>query len=120
MSANRSAISKAQALKGHLDMLLLAILEAGPRHGYAVKEALRDGSAGRFDLPTGTVYPALHRLERAGLITGSWSTVNGRRRRTYEITIAGARRLHTEHGQWREFANTITTMLETSPWPATR
>src|SRR5207253_2112590 len=57
--------SDAQALKGHLDVLLLATLEDGPRHGYAVKEALREGSGGRFDLPTGSVYPALHR--RAGL-----------------------------------------------------
>ena len=55
-------------LKGHLEGLLLATLEAGPLHGYAVMEALRTGSGGRVDLPTGTVYPALHRLERAGLI----------------------------------------------------
>src|SRR5947209_7462972 len=63
--------SDAQALKGHLDVLLLAALEDGPRHGYAVKEALREGSGGRFDLPTGTVYPALHRLEDAGLVAGT-------------------------------------------------
>ena len=62
--------AEAQALKGHLDALLLAALEGGPAHGYAVKEALREGSGGRFDLPTGTIYPALHRLERAGLIAG--------------------------------------------------
>jgi Transcriptional regulator PadR-like family len=49
----------AQALKGHLDTLLLASLEGGPRHGYAVKEALRSGSDARFDLPAGTIYPAL-------------------------------------------------------------
>jgi PadR family transcriptional regulator PadR len=54
-------------LKGHLDTLLLASLENGPRHGYAVKEALRAGSDARFDLPTGTIYPALRRLEAAGL-----------------------------------------------------
>jgi DNA-binding PadR family transcriptional regulator len=111
--------AQAQALKGHLDVLLLAALEDGPRHGYAVKEALREGSDGRFDLPTGTVYPALHRLEAAGLIAGSWSTVDGRRRRTYQLTAAGKRRLHTERGNWREFAAAITTMLETRPWPAT-
>src|SRR3954447_11630876 len=69
--------AEAQALKGHLDALLLATLEDGPRHGYAIKEALRDASGGRFDLPTGTVYPALHRLEAAGLISGSWSRADG-------------------------------------------
>ena len=82
--------------------------------------ALREGSSGRFDLPTGTIYPALHRLEGAGLIAGSWSIVDGRRRRTYQLTAAGTRRLHADRGNWREFATTITAMLETRPWPATR
>src|SRR5215467_7998599 len=109
----------AQALKGHLDVLLLATLEGGPLHGYAVKEALREGSGGRFDLPTGTIYPALHRLERAGLIAGSWSIVDGRRRRTYRLTPNGRRRLHTDRADWREFAATITSLLERRSWPAT-
>ena len=61
---------RAETLKGHLDGMLLASLEAGPRHGYAIMEALRAGSGGQFDLPTGTVYPALRRLERAGLVRG--------------------------------------------------
>ena len=55
---------RAETLKGHLDGILLAVLEPGPRHGYAIMEALRIRSGGRVDLPTGTVYPALHRLER--------------------------------------------------------
>ena len=96
---------EAQVLKGHLDTLLLAMLEGGPRHGYAVIEALREGSDGRFDLPTGTVYPALHRLERAGLISGSWSVVDGRRK------LAGDR------ANWREFAQAVTRLLEPEPWP---
>ena len=94
---------RAEVLKGHLDALLLATLAAGPRHGYAIKEALRVGSGGRFDLPTGTVYPALHRLERAGLIRGSWSTVNGRRRRNYELTPSGRRALNQERDLLRDF-----------------
>ncbi|HZO67937.1 MAG: PadR family transcriptional regulator [Kribbellaceae bacterium] len=110
----------AQALKGHLDVLLLATLTAGPRHGYAIKEALRDGSNGRFDLPTGTVYPALHRLDRAGLITGSWSVVDGRRRRTYQLTAAGRRKLAGERAGWHEFARAVTALLEPDPWPTTR
>ena len=111
--------SDAQALKGHLDVLLLAALEDGPRHGYAVKEVLREGSGGRFDLPTGTIYPALHRLEKAGLIAGSWSVVDGRRRRTYRLTPAGRRRLGTDRGTWREFAAAVTAVLDGRPWPAT-
>jgi PadR family transcriptional regulator PadR len=109
----------AQALKGHLDALLLAALEDGPRHGYAVKEVLREGSGGRFDLPTGTVYPALHRLEAAGLIAGSWSTVDGRRRRDYRLTPAGRRRLSGDRANWREFAAAVNALLEQPPWPAT-
>ena len=81
---------RAEELKGHLDTLLLAALEDGPRHGYAVMDALRQSTGGRLDLPTGTIYPALHRLEQAGLIAGSWSVVAGRRRRLYQLTAAGA------------------------------
>jgi DNA-binding PadR family transcriptional regulator len=110
---------QAQVLKGHLDALLLAALADGPRHGYAVKEALREGSGGRFDLPTGTVYPALHRLEAAGLIAGSWSIVDGRRRRGYQLTAAGRHRLAADRASWREFAAAVSTLLEGQPWPAT-
>jgi DNA-binding PadR family transcriptional regulator len=110
---------QAQVLKGHLDTLLLAALEDGPRHGYAIKEVLRERSGGRFDLPTGTIYPALHRLADAGLIAGDWSVVDGRRRRTYRLTPTGANRLHAERGSWREFAATVTSLLAAEPWPAT-
>ena len=109
---------KAEVLKGHLDALLLATLATGPRHGYGIKEALRLGSGGRFDLPTGTVYPALHRLERAGLIRGSWSTVNGRRRRSYQLTAAGRRALGQERSAWQEFSTAVTALLgDGLPWP---
>jgi PadR family transcriptional regulator, regulatory protein PadR len=109
----------AQILKGHLDVLLLAALAGAPRHGYAVKEALRTGSGGRFDLPTGTVYPALHRLERAGLIVSTWSTADGRRRRTYRLTAAGERRLAGDRANWRDFAAAVTALLEPTPCPTT-
>jgi PadR family transcriptional regulator, regulatory protein PadR len=109
---------RAEVLKGHLDGLLLATLEAGPRHGYAVMEALRAGSGGRFDLPTGTVYPALHRLERAGLVRSRWSTEAGRRRRSYALTAAGRRALAAERSQWREFSGAVSALLEGRPWPA--
>jgi PadR family transcriptional regulator len=109
---------RAELLKGHLDGLLLATLEGGPRHGYAVMEALRAGSSGRFDLPTGTVYPALHRLERARLVHSSWSIEGGRRRRSYELTAAGRRALDTERSQWREFAGAVSALLEGRSWPA--
>jgi DNA-binding PadR family transcriptional regulator len=110
---------QAEQLKGHLDALLLAALEDGPRHGYAVIEALRNASGGRLDLPTGTIYPALHRLEGAGLINGSWSVVGGRRRRCYALTAAGKRALSRGRADWREFAAVISAALEGTPWPST-
>jgi DNA-binding PadR family transcriptional regulator len=109
-----------ETLKGHLDGMLLASLEAGPNHGYAVMEALREGSGGRFDLPTGTVYPALRRLERAGLVHGTWSDAGGRRRRVYELTPAGRRALADERGTWKEFSAAVTAMLAPTPRPAVR
>jgi PadR family transcriptional regulator, regulatory protein PadR len=110
---------KAELLKGHLDALLLAALEAGPRHGYAVMEALRESTGGQVDLPTGTIYPALHRLETAGLITGSWSVVSGRRRRCYVLTEAGRKALSSRRADWRDFAAVISAALEGTPWPST-
>lgn len=109
---------RAETLKGHLDGLLLAVLEPGPLHGYAVIHALRAGSGGTFDLPTGTVYPALHRLERAGLVRAAWSVVGGRRRRTYQLTAAGRRALAAERTTWQAFATAVTTLLTPTPAPA--
>lgn len=106
---------RAQALKGHLDGMLLAALEDGPRHGYAVMEALRTGSGGQFDLPTGTVYPALRRLERAGLVRTRWSEDSGRRRRMYELTESGQRALGAERHSWREFSVAVTALLGPKP-----
>jgi PadR family transcriptional regulator PadR len=109
---------RAEQLKGHLDALLLAALEDGPRHGYAVMEALREATGGRLDLPTGTIYPALHRLEAAGLIAGSWSMAGGRRRRCYQLTDAGRRALHGRRADWRDFTAVIGAALEGKPWPS--
>jgi PadR family transcriptional regulator, regulatory protein PadR len=106
---------RSETLKGHLDGLLLASLEAGPRHGYAVMEALRTGSGGQVDLPTGTIYPALHRLERAGLLKGSWSHAGGRRRRVYRLTTPGRRALAEERSSWTEFSAAVTTLLKPQP-----
>jgi PadR family transcriptional regulator, regulatory protein PadR len=100
-----------ELLKGHLDGVLLAVLEPGPRHGYAVIEALRAGSGGALELPTGTVYPALHRLERAGLVASDWQTVGGRRRRAYHLTAAGRAALHDQRAVWDRFSAAITALL---------
>ena len=111
---------RGQALKGHLDLLVLAVLADGPKHGYAVIEELRARSGAAFDLPEGTVYPALHRLEAAGLLRSGWSAVQGRRRRTYELTDRGGRALGEETSRWAEFSAAVTRVLDGSgAWPAT-
>src|SRR5215471_6274988 len=101
-----------EALKGHLDLLLLAAVQARPAHGYAIAETLRARSAGTFDLPEGTLYPALHRLERAGLLSSRWSEVSGRRRRVYQLTPKGHRALAQRHGEWRDFARAVHAVIE--------
>lgn len=109
---------KGQALKGHLDLLVLAVLAPGPLHGYAVIEALRQRSGDAFDLPEGTVYPVLHRLATAGLTNSEWTEAGGRRRRTYCLTDAGRAALVQERNQWQEFADAITAVLKgVQPWP---
>lgn len=100
-----------ESLKGHLDGLLLSVLEKGPLHGYAVIESIRDGSSGAFDLPTGTIYPALHRLERAGFIDSEWHAFGGRRRRVYELTVSGRQALVTERAVWLKFSDAVSSLL---------
>jgi PadR family transcriptional regulator PadR len=112
-------LMRAETLKGHLDGLLLAALEDGPRHGYAIMELLRAGSGGQLDLPTGTIYPALHRLERAGLVRTRWEEVGGRRRRLYELTPAGRGALRGERDTWQAFSAAVTALLEPAPRPVT-
>lgn len=93
-----------EQLKGHLELLLLEVLAAGPVHGYDVITRLRDRSSGVFDLPEGTVYPALHRLEKAGQLRSSWSVEGGRRRRLYSLTEEGRAALVAHRASWRRFA----------------
>ncbi|HEX6354705.1 PadR family transcriptional regulator [Actinophytocola sp.] len=102
---------KPAAVHGHLDGLILAVIEDGPLHGYAIIEALQNRSGGALDLPTGTVYPALRRLERAALLSGSWSTVGGRERRTYTLTRAGRHALATQRAEWSEFTAVVEAVL---------
>ncbi len=97
----------AETLKGHLDMLLLAAVRGEPAHGYAIAERLRARSDGAFDLPEGTLSPALHRLERAGLLASRWSEVNGRRRRVYSLTRKGERALVERQEEWRDFSRAV-------------
>jgi DNA-binding PadR family transcriptional regulator len=96
-----------ELLRGKLDLLLLATIARLPLHGYAIIADLRERSDGTFDLPEGSVYPALHRLERAGLIASESKLVDGRRRRTYHLTTTGHATLASQREEWRGFVRGV-------------
>jgi PadR family transcriptional regulator PadR len=102
-----------EMLKGHLDMIVLAALAAaGSAHGYAIIEEIKRRSGGKFDLPEGTIYPALHRLEQGGLLKSSWMTADtGRRRRVYTLTKTGTRALVERRAVWKQFSDAIGGLL---------
>ena len=102
---------KGEQLKGNLDLLLLSVLTAGPGHGYAIITRLAERSDGAFDLPEGTVYPALHRLEGAGLLASDWQVASGRRRRVYRLTETGEQALAEQARQWRAFSGSVGRVL---------
>ena len=99
-------------LKGHLDMIVLAALSGGPAHGYAIIQEIHRRTGGTFELPEGTVYPALHRLEQAGLLGSEWTTGEaGRRRRVYALTKSGIRALADQRAVWQRFRDAIGGLL---------
>lgn len=102
---------RAEVLKGHLDLLLLAAIGREPCHGYAVIESIRASSEGAFDLAEGTVYPALYRLEAAGLLASSWTSSAGRRRRIYRLTPLGRRRLASQRKEWGKFRGAVESVV---------
>jgi transcriptional regulator len=102
---------KADTLNGQLDPLILATVAEEPAHGYAILQRLKERSSGAFDLAEGTIYPALHRLERDGLLSSSWSTESGRRRRVYSVTRAGRSSLEVRRREWKQFSRAIEAVM---------
>jgi DNA-binding PadR family transcriptional regulator len=101
-------------IHGHLDDLILAVLAGGPAHGYAVIQTLRAQSGGVLDLPEGSVYPALYRLERTGLLESDWAPGGARARRVYRITPRGLAALEQGKLDWRRFAAAVDAILRPS------
>lgn len=97
----------ANEIRGHLEMLILATLARGPAHGYALARQLHDRSGGHFDVPEGSLYPALHRLEASGCVESSWDTDTGRRRRLYSVTGDGKEVLRDRITAWRRLRSNI-------------
>lgn len=104
-------------LNGQLDLLVLAVVARRPLHGYAVLEALRTRSGGVFDLPEGSLYPALYRLEHAGFLKSDAKVVSGRTRRTYSITAPGRGALRTRHAAWLNLVRCVAAVVSDTPLP---
>jgi transcriptional regulator len=101
-----------EMLKGHLDLIVLAALVGRPAHGYAVIEEIRRRSGQAFDLPEGTIYPALHRLEQAGLLSSRWVTADtGRKRRVYALTRRGESAFAERRAIWQQFSDAVAGLL---------
>ena len=104
---------KSEVLQGTLDMLVLRALQLQPMHGWGVTERIEQWSESVLQLGQGTLYPALYRLERQGLIRSDWRvTANNRRARYYALTTQGRRRLSQELADWRRMSRAINLVLE--------
>jgi transcriptional regulator len=102
-----------EVVKGTLDMLILKALELGPMHGWGVADRIETLSRGVFQLQTGTLYPALHRLARKGWVDAEWRTTdNARRARFYRLTAAGRKRLESERDSWTRASAAVKRILD--------
>lgn len=103
------------ALRGHVETLVLSVLEKGPGHGYELSQRIEQRAAGALELREGSLYPALYRMEESGLISGEWEAANGRRgprRRIYRLTRAGKKKLTRARSSWKEFVEVIGRIVE--------
>ena len=101
----------ANLIRGHLESLLLAVLADEPGHGYALSQRLASRSNGELSVPEGSLYPALQRLERLGLVESAWAMVAGRRRRVYTLTSTGRRQSSVAATEWRSFSTAVDRVL---------
>lgn len=104
---------RADLLQGTLDLLILKALAHGPMHGWGIAQRLAQMSAEALQVQQGSLYPAVHRLERQGWVRSRWAaSENNRRARFYELTRAGRRRLEAETDTWKRFAAAVALVLE--------
>jgi len=102
-----------ELMKGSSESLLLCLIGQQPMYGYQILKELERRSQGYFKFKEGTLYPALHRLETAGLIIGKWQMLpNGRQRRYYYITDRGLRLLVVKRSQWQDFLNAMNLIIQ--------
>jgi len=103
------------ALRGSLDLLILKTLSLAPMHGWGISQRVQQVSEGVLEVNQGSLYPALQRLEKAGLVTSDWDTTdNNRRARYYRLTTTGRRALGVQFENWRRFAAGLEAVLSIS------
>ncbi len=103
---------KTELLQGTLDMLILQTLRWGPLHGYGIGQTIRSGSADVLQVETGSLYPALHRLEKQGWVKSEWRTSeNNQRAKYYRITAAGRKQLASEQSRWNRISGAIAGLM---------
>ncbi|MFO0885365.1 MAG: helix-turn-helix transcriptional regulator [Pirellulales bacterium] len=100
-----------ELLRGTLELMVLSSLAHGRKYGYLIQRQLRESSQSRVDLPAGTLYPILHRLEEEQWIKSSWDEDSGRKRKWYEITQTGLAQLKVEASEWQSYASYIQGLL---------
>ena len=105
--------NRIELLQGTLDMLILQTLRWGAQHGYAIAQAIRAGSDEVLQVETGSLYPALHRLEKQGWIKSEWGTSeNNQRAKFYQLTAAGKKQLVTEQSRWKRMTAAIGSLMK--------
>lgn len=98
-------------LSGTVDTLLLEVVSAGPTYGYAIAQTVLARSRGYFEITEGSLYPALHRLERQQYVESFWKEADGRERKYYKLTPAGRTALAAKKKEWRQFASGVQGVL---------
>ena len=98
-------------LRGSLDLMVLSVLAGSKKYGYLIQKEVREASSARVDLPAGTLYPLLHRLEDDGLVRSTWDDSTGRERKWYELTAAGRKRLAVQAQEWTDYVACIRQLL---------
>ena len=108
--------NRVELLQGTLDMLILSTLQWGPCHGYGIVQALRTTSGDVLQLETGSLYPALHRIERQGWVKSEWKqTESNQKAKYYRITAAGKKHLVADHSRWQQMVETIGLIMNHTP-----
>jgi PadR family transcriptional regulator, regulatory protein PadR len=105
-------MAKIDLLQGTLDMLILKTLRLGAQHGYGIGQAIRAGSGEVLQVETGSLYPALHRLEKQGWVKSDWRvSEHNQRAKFYQLTAAGKKQLTREHSRWRQMSEAIASLM---------